>query len=42
MSGVPATLDAVLDQSWLRHALDDLDRDGRIIDHDTFRRLGVI
>ena len=32
MSGVPATLDAVLDPSWLRHALDDVDRDERIIE----------
>jgi hypothetical protein len=32
MSGVPATLDAVLDPRWLRHALDDVDPDDRIIE----------
>jgi hypothetical protein len=34
MIDVPTTLDAVLDPGWLRHALDDVGRDNRIIEVD--------
>ena len=34
MIDVPTTLDAVLDPGWLRHALDDVDQDDRIIEVD--------
>jgi hypothetical protein len=34
MTDVPTTLGAVLDPGWLRHALDDVDQDDRIIEVD--------